>query len=160
MLRYRSRTLGALLALTAASAACSDDANPVRPSGAPPGISAPAVGGGSTGQPTTAELTARGWTCFIPPPFPTRTVCSHPNQGFPAIPPPAARPATYNLWLFENGQFVGTELLIRPDLYCGADVADPAGTCTRKGATCESTRKPYVYAALIGYYECVHTTGQ
>ncbi len=160
MLRYSSRALVALLALTAASAGCSDDRNPVRPSGVPTGISSPAVSGVSTGQPTAAELTARGWTCFIPPPFPTRTVCSHPNQGFPAIPPPADRPATYNLWRFENGQFVGTTLLIRPDLYCGADVTDAAGTCKREGATCESTGNPYFFAAVIGYYECLHTTGQ
>ena len=159
MFRHSSRVLVALLALTAASAASSEDAAPVRPSGVPTAISSSAVKEGPTGQPTAAELTARGWTCFIPPPFPTRTVCSHPNQGFPAIPPPADRPATYNLWIFENGQFAGTNHLIRPDLYCGADVTDAAGTCTRKGATCRSTGDSYFFATIIGYYECLHTTG-
>ena len=68
--------------------------------------------------------------------------------------------AVTKLWLFENGEFVGTELLIRPDLYCGADVTDPAGTCTRNAPQCESTGNPYFFQPVIGYYECVHTPGQ
>jgi hypothetical protein len=155
MLRYTFRTAIALSALVAVIAGCSNSANPARPSG----VSSSAASAASTGQPSPAELTARGWSCFVPPPFPTRTVCSHPNQGFPAIPPPADRPATFNLWLYENGQFVGTELLIRPDLYCGADVSDPTGACTREARICQSTGKPYTFAAVIGYYECVHATG-
>ena len=113
----------------------------------------PAPGGALT--PT--DLIAHGWSCFTPPPFPTRTECSHPNQGFPAIPPPADRPATFTLWRFENGQFVGTLLVIRPDLYCGADVTDPAGTCTRNAPLCGSTGQPYSFVPVIGYYTCLHT---
>ena len=41
------------------------------------------------------------------------------EPGFPPIPPPADRPATFTLWRFENGQFVGTLLAIRPDLLRG-----------------------------------------
>ena len=113
------------------------------------------------GRPLTpTDLIARGWSCFTPPPFPTRTECSHPNQGFPPIPPPADRPATFTLWRFENGQFVGTLLAIRPDLYCGADVTDPAGTCTRNAPLCGSTSQPYSFVPVIRYYTCLHTPGR
>jgi hypothetical protein len=106
---------------------------------------------GSGAQPTPSDLIAHGWSCFTPPPFPTRTECSHPNQGFPSIPPPADRPATFTLWRFENGEFAGTLLAIRPDLYCGADVTDAAGTCTRKAPLCGSTGQPYSFVPVVGY---------
>jgi hypothetical protein len=123
-----------------------------------PGPATPLHGPG--GPLTPADLIAHGWSCFTPPPFPTRTECSHPNQGFPPIPPPADRPATFTLWRFENGQFVGTLLAIRPDLYCGADVTDPAGTCTRNAPLCGSTGQPYSFVAVIGYYTCLHRPGR
>jgi hypothetical protein len=115
---------------------------------------------GPAGPVTPADLIAHGWSCFTPPPFPTRTECSHPNQGFPAIPPPADRPATFTLWRFENGQFVGTLLAIRPDLYCGADVTDRSGTCTRNAPLCASTGQPYSFVPVINYYTCLHTPGR
>jgi hypothetical protein len=101
-----------------------------------------------TGQPTPAELQSRGWTCLEPPIPNPPTVCSHPNQGFPAVadPLPPDRPATFTFWIFREDRFVGTELLIRSDLY--------------KGQICESTGEPYFYASLIGYYECIHTPGK
>jgi hypothetical protein len=164
MLKHTS-VFVALLGLAGATAACGQSGNPARPSAASAAISsqpASPVAQVSTGHPSPAELIARGWTCFTPPPFPTRTVCSRPNQGFPVVatPPPADRPATFTIWVYENGQFVGTELLLRPDLYCGADVSDPAGTCTRQAPLCESTGQTYFYAALIGYYECIHKPGE
>ena len=93
------------------------------------------------------ELETRGWTCFQPP-VPDRIVCSRPNQGRPTIgnPPPDDRPATFTFLVFDgSGLFVGTELLIRTDLY--------------NGQPCESTDQPYIFRALIGYYECVRTIG-
>ena len=45
-----------------------------------------------------------------------------------------------------NGTFIGTEILLRTDIY--------------NGQMCESTGEPYVFRAPIGYYECVHTVGQ
>ena len=62
-----------------------------------------------------------------------------------ADPPPPDPPPTFTFWIFREGSFIGTELLIRSDLYTDQ--------------LCESTGEPYVYAALIGYYECIHTTG-
>jgi hypothetical protein len=96
---------------------------------------------------TPTELTGRGWTCFEP--IPNRIVCSHPNQGLPpfADPPPADRPASFSFLIFDGtGGFVGTEVLLRTDLY--------------KGQICESTDRPYDFVAVIGYYECVHTAGR
>lgn len=93
------------------------------------------------------ELETRGWTCFRPP-VPNRIVCGRPNQGLPAFgnPPPDDRPAAFTFLVFDgSGFFVGTELLIRTDLY--------------SGQRCESTGQPYVFRALIGYYECVRTIG-
>jgi hypothetical protein len=93
------------------------------------------------------ELETRGWTCFRPP-VPNRILCGRPNQGRPTIgnPPPDDRPATFTFLVFDgSGLFVGTELLIRTDLY--------------NGQLCESTDQPYIFRALIGYYECVRTIG-
>lgn len=167
MHRYTTQIVLALFGLATLTTACADRGNPARPSDlssaavtAAPAEPPTAATRVSTGHPTAAELVARGWTCFTPPPFPTRTVCSHPNQGFPPIPPPADRPATFTLWRFENGQFVGTLLAIRPDLYCGADVNDPAGTCTRNAPLCGSTGQPYSFVPVIGYYTCLHTPGR
>jgi hypothetical protein len=129
--------------------------SPVHPS-APPKTSVAPATGTSPAPPTAipvsaqapltpADLTARGWTCFQPPVQPVRTICSHPNQGVPVVgnPPPAERPATYNLWRFdESGQFVGPVFLIRTDLY--------------NGQVCESTGESYLEVPIIGYYECVH----
>ena len=101
----------------------------------------------STAHLNPTELEARGWTCFRPP-VPNRIVCGRPNQGRPTIgnPPPDDRPATFTFLVFEgSGLFVGTELLIRTDLY--------------NGQLCESTGQPYIFRALIGYYECVRTIG-
>jgi hypothetical protein len=112
---------------------------------ATPGLTTALHGPG--GPLTPADLTNRGWTCFRPP-VGDRIVCSRPNQGFPtvAIPPPDDRPATFTFFFFDAaGRFVGTELLIRTDLY--------------NGQKCESTGEPYVFVPFIGYYECVHTTG-
>ena len=156
------------LCLSVIAVACADSGSPVSPSGpeksvatvlpSVPGLTTPLSAPG--GAITPADLIAHGWSCFTPPPFPTRTECSHPNQGFPPIPPPANRPATFTLWRFENGEFVGTLLVIRPDLYCGADVNDPAGTCTRNAPLCESTGQSYSFVPVIRYYTCLHTPGR
>lgn len=96
-----------------------------------------------------ADLTERGWTCFQPPVQPVRTICSHPNQGLPVVgnPPPADRPATYNLFRFDaGGTFVGSVHLIRTDLY--------------HGQPCEPSGDAYVLVPIIGYYECLHAVGR
>lgn len=107
---------------------------------------APAVGGQvvPASNATPEDFVARGWECRQSP-VPGRVACSHPNQGFPVVPPPAERPATYQLKAWQDGAYAGTILLIRPDLY--------------NGQICESSGESYIYRPVIGYYECLHTTG-
>ena len=107
---------------------------------------------------TPDDFAARGWECRLSP-VPGRRVCSHPNQGFPAVPPPADRPPSFTLLAWQDGAFDGTILLRRPDLYCGADASDPLGTCTRNAPSCDGTGEPYVFRPVIGYYECLHKVG-
>jgi hypothetical protein len=152
-MQYRGTFVGLTCATALAIGGC---AAPTRPSPERPQVSGTVQSVSQTagnvtqraGQPTPDELRARGWTCFSPP-IPNRIVCSHPEQGVPVFgnPPPADRPATYSLWQFDGaGNFIGTEILIRTDLY--------------HGQKCESTGQPYVFRPPIGYYECVHTTGK
>ena len=92
------------------------------------------------------DLESRGWDCRSSPFAPTRATCSRPNQLHPLLlpgpPPPADRPASITLLVFDNGAFFGTSLLIRSDLY--------------HGQACNSTNGPYTFIARIGYYECQH----
>jgi hypothetical protein len=91
------------------------------------------------------DFEARGWDCR-PSPIPNRVSCSPPNQMHPLLlpgpPPPADRPPTFTLLLFDNGVFIGTDLLIRSDLY--------------RGQQCNATGAPYRFISRIGYYECLH----
>lgn len=91
------------------------------------------------------DFVARGWACRPVPSNPAWTQCSRPHQGFPVIPPPDDRPATYNFLLWDGADFLGQVLLIRSDLY--------------RGQICQSTGQPYRFLALVGYYECLHPAG-
>jgi hypothetical protein len=117
---------------------------PVAPS-APPTVAAPTVVGAASGL-SPADLEARGWDCRPSPVNPAVLSCSRPNQLHPVLlpgpPPPADRPASINLFVFENGVFVGISVLIRSDLY--------------NGQPCSSTGNAYTFIARIGYYECRH----
>ena len=104
------------------------------------------LGAAAAGPLSPAHFEARGWSCFQP--LPSRIVCSGPGQGFPEfVPPPGEppddRPATFTFLVFDAAhRFVGTETLIRTDLY--------------RGQICASTDAPYDLVPPIGYYECVH----
>ena len=159
----------AVLGLTGVAVGCGEIPHPAGPSpllGAQTSASAatPAVPKTPANSPSAAlvepnalasaarlnptELETHGWTCFRPP-VPNRIVCSRPNQGRPTVgdPPPDDRPATFTFLVFDGtGLFVGTELLIRTDLY--------------RGQLCESTGQEYDFRLAIGYYECVHTVGR
>ena len=63
------------------------------------------------------DLVARGWACRPVPSLPTWTQCSHPNQGFPMIPPPDDRPPSFTFLLWDGGNFFGQTVLLRTDLY-------------------------------------------
>jgi hypothetical protein len=93
-----------------------------------------------------ADVEARGWDCRPSPVNPNRQSCSPPNQLHPVLlpgpPPPLDRPASITLLVFDNGVLVGTNLLIRSDLY--------------HEQPCRSTSDVYRFIARIGYYECLH----
>ena len=91
--------------------------------------------------PTRETLLAQGWACveFAPA---NRWSCFNPGVGrpFPGDPDPAP---SYNFLGFDltTGEFLYTGHLIREDVY--------------RGQPCAPGGDPYVFRALIGYYECV-----
>jgi hypothetical protein len=95
------------------------------------------------------HLAAQGWDCRPAPFNPIRVTCSPPNHPHPLTlpgpPPPADRPAAITLRVFDSGEFAGTSLLIRSDLY--------------NGQTCRWTGGLYNFIGRIGYYECLHPHG-
>jgi hypothetical protein len=92
------------------------------------------------------DVEARGWDCHPAPGNPVMVTCSHPNQLHPILlpgpPPPEDRPAAITLLVFDSGAFIGTDILIRSDLY--------------RDQPCKSTGGPYRFIGRIGYYECLH----
>ena len=90
---------------------------------------------------TREQLEAHGWTCvpFAPA---NRYSCFNPGLGrpFPGNPDPRA---SYSFLAFDltTGAFIYTGHLIRGDLY--------------SGQPCAPGTDPYVFRALIGYYECI-----
>lgn len=91
---------------------------------------------------TATKLAEAGWTCFVPPSRPNRIACFNPGVGrpFPGNPDPA--PA-YHFLSFElaTAELVEKGHLIRADHY--------------RGQRCAPGDDPYVFLAVIGYYECV-----
>jgi hypothetical protein len=104
-------------------------------------ITATLAGGASAQGVTAQRLGDQGWTCFTPPTVPDWVVCYNPGLGRPFLGNPEPRPS-YAFLGFDRatGVFTGTGHLIRADLYRGQPCVDGA---------------PYVFRALIGYYECV-----
>jgi len=98
------------------------------------------LGTGRTG-PTRANLVAHGWTCveFLPA---NKWSCFNPGTGRPFPGNPDPRPS-YTFLAFDRSSddFIYTGYLIRQDLY--------------GGQPCAPGHDPYVFRALIGYYECV-----
>jgi hypothetical protein len=90
---------------------------------------------------TWQQLQAHGWTCYAPPVGADRIVCFEPGVGRPLPGNPDPAPS-YNGLLFSasSGELFLKVHFIRDDLYhgqrCGND--------------------PYIFRALIGYWECVH----
>ena len=141
------RTTGGIvagLAGAALSVACAQPAAPSAVASATTGVTSTQSANPNF---TPADLVARGWTC-VTPPTPNRIVCSHPNQGFPAVStPPDDRPASYSLWMFDGaGNFIGPYTLLRSDLY--------------QGQPCDGTGQPWINRAAVGYHECVHKVGR
>jgi hypothetical protein len=71
---------------------------------------------------TPAQLTAAGWTCIQPHVALTLKLCAPPGTGLPPLPGTptfADRLPSYELLVFDfaTGAFLGTEHLLRPDIY-------------------------------------------
>jgi hypothetical protein len=88
-------------------------------------------------------LRSAGWDCQQR--GPASIACAPPGIGLPPIPSlgESGRPV-YELAVFTlDGTPVGTAHFVRADLY--------------HGQTCAFTGQPFVFRALIGYYECFRT---
>jgi hypothetical protein len=87
---------------------------------------------------STTTLGEQGWSCFPAPPFvvPPRIVCATPGLGRP-FPGAPDRPSYVFLAFDLDGQFMGTETLIRQDLY--------------SGQPCGPSGEPWLFRAAIGY---------
>lgn len=145
-----ARTIGVSALVVAAVAAgilaagCSRaPASPTAPAAHPTGTAAATAQGTSQ---SWQDFQAHGWNCRTPGGGPV-TVCSPPGQplptpAFPPDEPPDDRPPTVMLKRWRDGVFEANVLLIRPELY--------------NGQLCEPTDEPYVWAAVLGYFECAH----
>jgi hypothetical protein len=142
-----SKFAAAGLAAAVLAVGCSATPTEPTPASAPAAISGFAGGIDLSTGVTPADLTARGWECRVPPPLPDRIVCRPPNQAFPSpLTPVDQRPPSFMVLVFQNtGAFIGTQTGIRADLY--------------QGQICGPTGEPYIFRAVIGYYECLHPAG-
>lgn len=71
---------------------------------------------------TPTQLTGAGWTCIQPLRFPTQRLCFPPGEGLPPLPGTpgfAERAPSYQVLVFDfaTGAFLGTQHLLRPDIY-------------------------------------------
>jgi hypothetical protein len=71
---------------------------------------------------TPGQLTRAGWTCIQPRVDPTLLLCAPPGVGLPPLPGTpgfADRAPSYEFLVFEfaTGAFIGTQHLLRPDIY-------------------------------------------
>jgi hypothetical protein len=71
---------------------------------------------------TPSQLTDAGWTCIQPRLDPTLLLCAPPGVGLPPLPGTPGfedRAPSYEFLVFEfaTGAFIGTQHLLRPDIY-------------------------------------------
>jgi hypothetical protein len=83
------------------------------------GMTAPATNAQGV---TPGQLTQAGWTCIQPRLDPTLLLCAPPGVGLPPLPGTPGfgdRAPSYEFMVFEfaTGAFIGTEHLLRPDIY-------------------------------------------
>jgi len=90
------------------------------------GLTAALVGAGASAATaegvTPGQLSAAGWTCIQPRVDPTLLLCAPPGAGLPPLPGTpgfADRAPSYEFLVFEfaTGAFIGTQHLLRPDIY-------------------------------------------
>jgi hypothetical protein len=103
--RITSRRLVALIPMVAALGAAGATAATARAEGITP-----------------SQLSAAGWTCVQPHIDPTLMLCAPPGVGLPPLvgtPGFADRAPSYELlaFRFATGELIGTQHLLRPDIY-------------------------------------------
>lgn len=86
------------------------------------GATLAAAGPASADSVTPAQLTAAGWTCIQPLRFPDQLLCATPGVGLPPLPGTpgfADRAPSYEFLVFgfATGAHLGTQQLLRPDIY-------------------------------------------
>lgn len=132
-------TLALLLFLAVAVDACSSPTAPADRDAVASLPTSPAALQGTT----LDGLRSAGWDCQQR--GPSFIACAPPGIGLPPIPPLGenGRPV-YELAVFTlDGTPIGTAHFVRADLY--------------NGQTCAFTGQPFVFRAIIGYYECFRT---
>jgi hypothetical protein len=97
---------------------------------------------------TPGQLTQAGWICFQPGGDPTRRLCAPPGVGRPpAVGTPgfADRAPSYEflVFAFATGEFLGTQHLLRPDIYSRGTPPCP----TQAGGE-------YIYVMVIDIWAC------
>jgi len=84
-------------------------------------LTVPAAASSAEGVSPT-QLTEAGWTCIQPRVDPMQLICAPPGVGLPPLPGTpgfADRAPAYEFLIFEfaTGAFIGTQHLLRPDIY-------------------------------------------
>lgn len=84
-------------------------------------LTVPAAASSARGV-SPGQLTEAGWTCIQPHVDPTQLLCAPPGVGLPPLPGTpgfADRAPSYEVLIFEfaTGALIGTQLLLRPDIY-------------------------------------------
>jgi hypothetical protein len=102
---------------------------------------------------TPSQLSAAGWTCIQPRIDPTLMLCAPPGLGLPPLPGTpgfADRQPSYEFLVFEfaTGTFLGTQHLLRPDIYAHGTPPCP-----------QQPGGQYTYIQRNDLYACFRATG-
>ena len=124
----------ALVALTAALGVAGATTHPARAEGVTP-----------------PQLSAAGWTCIQPLLFPTQMLCVPPGVGLPPLPGTPGfedRAPAFQVLVFDSatGAFIGTQHLLRPDIYERGTPPCP-----------QQPRGEYIYNPHNDYWSCLHS---
>jgi hypothetical protein len=100
---------------------------------------------------TPTQLSAAGWTCIQPRLDPTLMLCAPPGAGLPPLPGTPGfddRAPSYEFLVFgfATGAFLGTQHLLRPDIYANGTPPCP-----------QQPGGAYVYNPRNDLWSCLRT---
>jgi hypothetical protein len=121
------------------------------------GVIAALSAAGATALPAKAEgitptqLSAAGWTCIQPLLNPTQILCVAPGVGLPPLPGTPGfedRAPAFEVLVFDHatGAFIGTQHLLRPDIYERGTPPCP-----------QQPGSKYIYNPRNDYWFCLRT---